>query len=345
MKRLTVSICCLAICFGACIKRENLKKPLEKLNVVEVAEVEKKAQDLYMEGKYADTVSNLKTLIAENPKNPKYWGELGSAYAQLDQFTYSEFAFKRAIELDPKNVKAMYNLSVVYSEHGNDDEALKAVQKGLKVSPKNPLLQASLGNIMIDKNKLDSAQTIYERIVKAKPDFGEAHYNLGVINLKKNNLEEAAKNYQAALAIKPDDLEAKENLAAVYIMRQDYANATTALLEVIKANPASDVTLENAYYNLGIVYMKTDNYEGALEVFEKAINIEPWDMAAYVNAAIMAEQLGQYDKAEKYWKKYDRLLPVNKRKAQIKEKLEKFEEAKTGKSLRETATPEQPSAK
>jgi tetratricopeptide (TPR) repeat protein len=75
---------------------------------------------------------------------------------------------------------------------------------------------------------------------------------------------------------------------------------------------------------MGVAYLRLKKYKEALEAFESAISIEPWDMAAYVNAAIISEELGMKDKAIKYWQKYDRLLPVNKRKKEIQERLKKL---------------------
>ena len=93
---------------------------------------------------------------------------------------------------------------------------------------------------------------------------------------------------------------------------------------MIDSNPDDDITLENAYYNMGVAYLRMKQLPEALNAFETAISIEPWDMAAYVNAAIIAEELGDKTKAVKYWQKYDRLLPVNKRKEEMKKHLNKM---------------------
>ncbi|HRU39414.1 MAG TPA: tetratricopeptide repeat protein, partial [Candidatus Goldiibacteriota bacterium] len=141
---------------------------------------------------------------------------------------------------------------------------------------------------------------------------------------KERNLEAAEKNYGEVLKINPADPEAKENLAAIYILKNDYPKAAEYLLEVIASSPEDDIVLENAYFNLGIAYLRMKKMKEALESFEAALAIEPWDMAAYVNAAIIAEEIGNKEKAIKYWQKYDRLLPINKRKGEIKEKLKKL---------------------
>jgi tetratricopeptide (TPR) repeat protein len=160
--------------------------------------------------------------------------------------------------------------------------------------------------------------------VDAKPEFEIGHFNLGVINFKEKNLDEAEKNYVDALTIKPDDLDARQNLSAIYILQERYDEAIDQLKKVIESNPDDDTTLENANFNLGVAYLRQKKYKESLSAFESAIQIEPWDMAAYVNSAIIAEELGLNEKAIKYWQRYDRLLPTNKRKKEIKAKLKKL---------------------
>ncbi len=304
------------------MKRQVTVKPPETVD--EMKETETEAKKLYDEGRYKEAIDYLLALLKKDPKNPVYWNQLGSVYAQLNSFDNAILSYKNAIKYDPKNVKAMYNLGIIYSEKGSKKEAKKVIEDALKISPKNPLLQAALGNVLIDEENYDKAQKVYEQIVAVKPDFDIGHFNLGVINYQKRELKTAKKNYEDVLKINPEDMEAKENLAAIHILDSDYEMAIKYLKEVIDSNPQDDITLENAYYNMGIAYLRLEKYQEAFSAFETALEIEPWDMAAYINAAILAEKLGYKEKAIKYWQKYDRLFPVNKRKKEIKEKLQKL---------------------
>ncbi|MCX8094084.1 MAG: tetratricopeptide repeat protein [Candidatus Goldbacteria bacterium] len=324
MKRIIFFFIIIFLVFNSCtvLKRQVTVKPPETVD--ELKETETEAKKLYDEGRYKEAIEYLQALLKKDPKNPVYWNQLGSVYAQLNSFDNAIISFKNAIKYDPKNIKAMYNLGLVYSEKGSKKEAKKVIENALKIAPKNPLLQAALGNVLIDEENYDKAEKVYEQIVAVKPDFDIGHFNLGVINYQKRELKEAKKNYEEVLKINPNDVEAKENLAAIHILDSDYENAIKYLKEVIDSNPQDDITLENAYYNLGIAYLRMEKFQEALSAFESALEIEPWDMAAYINAAILAEKLGYKDKAIKYWQKYDRLLPINKRKKEIKEKLQKL---------------------
>ena len=325
MKRLIIAACVAAVfTASSCTTMQKHKVVPEPKTKQEEVSLETQAKNFYEDGKYPEAIDNLRALLKKDPKNPKYWSQLGSAYAQINQLDYSIESFKNAIKYDPKNIKAMYNLSIVYGEKGNPTQAMKVAKQALKLQPKNPLLQASLGNSLIDTEDYKNAKKVYTNIVTAKPDFEVGHFNLGIINYKERNLDDAEKNYMEALSLNGSDVDARQNLSAIYILQNKYEEAIQQLNEVIEMNPDDDITLENAYFNLGVANLRLQKYPQALKAFETAIDIEPWDMAAYVNAAIIAEELGQNEKAIKYWTRYDRLLPVNKRKKEIKAKLKQL---------------------
>ena len=51
-------------------------------------------------------------------------------------------------------------------------------------------------------------------------------------------------------------MDARQNLSAIYILQNKYEEAIEQLQEVIEMNPDDDITLENAYFNLGMANLK-----------------------------------------------------------------------------------------
>ena len=191
-----IGIISLSVCISCTALQKHRVVETPKTPEQEVS-LETQAKDFYEDGKYPEAIDNLRALLKKDPKNPKYWSQLGSAYAQINQLDYSIQSFQNAIKYDPKNVKAMYNLSIVYGEKGNPAQAMKTAKQALKLQPKNPLLQASLGNSLIDTEDYKNAKKVYSNIVTAKPDFEIGHFNLGIINYKERNLDEAKELYRS----------------------------------------------------------------------------------------------------------------------------------------------------
>lgn len=142
-KFMSVLLIFLVFAFFSCktMKRQiSVKIPETK---EEQISLEKQTEQLYNQGKYVEAVENLKALLEKDPKNPVYWNQLGSVYAQMNEYEYAIFSYKKALKYNPKNTKALYNLSVIYSEKGDADEALKMIKNAIKIDPKNPILYLS----------------------------------------------------------------------------------------------------------------------------------------------------------------------------------------------------------
>ncbi len=77
------------------------------------------------------------------------------------------------------------------------------------------------------------------------------------------------------------------------------------------------------HYNLGVYYLKQDNYQGALGEFLKAHEILPEDTDAIYNIALIYRYyIYDYDKARYYFKKYLELAADARDKEKVKELLQ-----------------------
>ena len=92
---------------------------------------------------------------------------------------------------------------------------------------------------------------------------------------------------------------------------------------------AADRYPENGdiYYNLGICYLRKNNYSGAADMFEKVISINPRDADAYYNLGALYETyLNNKKLAIKYYKKYLKFCRDKVEKKRIKEWIKHLKE-------------------
>ena len=109
------------------------------------------------------------------------------------------------------------------------------------------------------------------RAVLLKPDDANARYWLGWIYFHGVQDDAAAmSNFQEALRLKPADEDALHELAVVSVYRGQYANAVTLLQRVIRLKP----NYAEAYWFLGITYLKTDNRTQAQQVYRTLQRID-----------------------------------------------------------------------
>ena len=109
------------------------------------------------------------------------------------------------------------------------------------------------------------------RAVLLKPDDANARYWLGWIYFHGVQDDAAAmSHFQEALRLKPADEDALHELAVVSVYRGQYANAVTLLQRVIRLKP----NYAEAYWFLGITYLKTDNRTQAQQVYRTLQRID-----------------------------------------------------------------------
>jgi Flp pilus assembly protein TadD len=109
------------------------------------------------------------------------------------------------------------------------------------------------------------------RAVLLKPDDANARYWLGWIYFHGVQDNAAAMAHlQEALRLKPADEEALHELAVVSVYRGQYENAVTLLQRVIRLKP----NYAEAYWFLGITYLKTDDRTRAQQVYRTLQRID-----------------------------------------------------------------------
>ncbi|HTB23403.1 MAG TPA: tetratricopeptide repeat protein [bacterium] len=276
----------------------------------------------YLKGDFKRSIALLSDAVAKDEGNATLWRNLGSSYAQDDDFDNAVLCFQRALKRNPSDTKSCYDLSVVQGWKGNLAQAESAAKAGLALEPRHGGLHSSLGNVYDDEGHEDQALQEYATALAVNPKDTVTRFNRGGLYLKLNQLAPAEADFDKVLKIAPHDLEAAQNLAAVYILQNRLPAAERLNAWVVQQHPKDDDTLENAYFNLGIIYDRENKVEHALNMYQLALQEAPWDAAAYVNAAVILERLNRRNEALAYWQKYQRLFPASRRAADIDKRIQ-----------------------
>lgn len=295
------------------------------------------AEANFRKGDYRKAVSYLREALKEDPNSPVLWRNLGSAYAMAEDWDNALLCYERSLRRDPKDIKTIYNLSLVHDLKGSLTQAEEQARHGLQLAPEHHGLHSSLGNILADQGKEELALGEYKQALSLEPKDTVTRFNLGGLYFKRREIGLAEKEYNQVLKLNPKDLEAAQNLAAVYITQDRLEEAEKLNRWVIQQKPSDEDTLENAYFNLGIIYDKQNKIEKALDMYKLALQVAPWDAAAYVNTAVILERLERRSEALAFWEKYQRLFPASRRREEVKKrigilkKLVQLDDVKSGK--------------
>jgi tetratricopeptide (TPR) repeat protein len=153
----------------------------------------------------------------------------------------------------------------------------------------------NLGIAYIDQQQYDDALHSFEQVVRLRPDYKDGYINLGVALIEWEKYSEAREPLEEALALKPDDARALYYLALVE-RRQRHSEAEIADLEkVIAQFPNS----RDARRELGISYYQQHRAADSMAPFKALQQIDPDDVAAHYNLAILYRRMGDKQQAEK----------------------------------------------
>ncbi len=153
-------------------------------------ELKKKAADAFFarckvlvkEGRFQETVKDVRALTALRPDDPKAWFMRGN----------------------------------VALSTGGEDEAVESYERAIELAPSFPECYNNLGNIHMKRGRLEEARRCFTKAIEGNPGYAQAYNNLGICLRKMGRLREAIEYYKKALKIKPDYAAAYFNLGNAY---------------------------------------------------------------------------------------------------------------------------------
>ncbi len=159
---------------------------------------------------------------------------------------------------------------------------------------------------LLRNKKIKEAKNLYLKLLKSEYQSYEIFFNLGFIEKNQKNYKEAIKYLTKAKSLtKKNNLNLLFGLVNSYISLKDIKEARLILDEAIDNNPKSDLLIFNyakleedllnsqkaiklyekglklntenykALSNLAGLYQKTERYSDAIEIYKKAIKLQP----------------------------------------------------------------------
>ena len=151
----------------------------------------------------------------------------------------------------------------------------------------------NIGIAYLDQLQYEEALQAFEHVVSLRPDYKDGYINLGITYLEWEKYSEARVPLEEALSIHPDDARALYYLALVE-RRQRHSDAEIAdLQKVVAQYPQS----RDARRELGISYYQQHRSEEAMQQFKALQQIDPDDVAAHYNLAVLYRRMGMKKQA------------------------------------------------
>lgn len=282
--------------------------------------------------KESPELAALNQKIASDPENAGYYADRADFYYRNNNLDNALQDLQQAITLDSMQPPFYSLLADVYIKYFKSYQGLKALEKAAALFPENipTLIKLSRTQLLL-KLYPESMKTI-NQVLTLDPTLGEAHLMLGMNFKETGDTARAINSFQKAVNFDADLIDgwinlgqlhesrghavagkyyesaiqiAPENVLALHA-KADFLSRTNDLngaLELYKTIENVDSSYEAAYFNSGLLYLDLDSTSRAFEAFDKTISVAPLHVRAHFYRGYCAERLGDKVKAAEDYRK------------------------------------------
>ena len=248
-------------------------------------------------------------------------------------FSSAEDLARHALSLQSTHGDALYLLALVAIQAKAYEKASEILYNAVKLYPKIESYQLLLASVLEKLNRFDEALEIYQKY----PENLKALVQSGYIFLKRNQTAFAAQCFEKALHLSENDTDALLGLAALREkMKQPYIPLLKKILKKEENNEAyyrlslafyDQKKYQQALYNVnqalklsesaaaynqqGLCYEALNDFQSAVQSYEKSIQLDPYYALAYLNKANTLCCLKEYVLAEETYHQAIRQNPKN----------------------------------
>ena len=221
---------------------------------------------------------------------------------------HSREMFRAAIEIDAEYAPAWAGLATAHAQEyewwGSRDADLREADRASKIAMQlNPELadaHVARGFAMSLHRRHDLAEKHFEAAVRINPQLYDAWYLYGRSCFGRGQLERSATLFAKAAEVRPEDFQSAclhaQSLIMVGRTEEGRAVNLAALKRAERAIALNPRDIRSMSMGSGALLVAGDERR-AREWARRALELDPSDMGAIVNAACLCSQLGEVDEA------------------------------------------------
>ena len=175
-------------------------------------------------------------------------------------------------------------LAAVYGERlGQPARAVPLLEEAVRLKPGDARALAPLADVYLAAGRHAEAAPLFERLAdeakKARQMKDVARYRqrLGQLYHLNRQPDQALASYEEAFRIDPTNVPTMVGLGNLYVDRKEWEKAKRVYRSLVlqRIDPASGITMGEAYYRLGLIHIETNEKDKAKGMFQRALDIEP----------------------------------------------------------------------
>ncbi|MFI5095902.1 MAG: rhomboid family intramembrane serine protease [Candidatus Acidiferrales bacterium] len=150
-----------------------------------------KGVGLLEQGKTDEAIAELQKSVRQRPDFAAAHGALARAYITKHDFENAASELKRVIALNPRSEDAYYRLGLIYMEQKLPSKAEDIFTQLLKIDPNSADGHAGLADAFADQHRNLEALEEYKRAAAVDASYQGVYYNMGVIEVRLMRYDDA----------------------------------------------------------------------------------------------------------------------------------------------------------
>ena len=245
--------------------------------------------------RYEEAAQDYQAVLERNPEFYIAYIQLGVVTYELGELDKAVEAIEAGIELAEKsdtNPTAAYlELGRIYQRAGDLDLAQDAYWQAVSRNTHVDRIYLYYAEFIEEQGEFDAALWAYKQMVEVSINKGWAYGELAGFYQRRGILNQALMNYERAIDNNQDDPLLYVYLAETHFQLGHQEEALTAFEQAIALNEA--ISIYTVYALYGSVLYQLEEFEEAVRMYQKAIEIEPLDANVWLNLGQTFTQLGQ----------------------------------------------------
>lgn len=239
------------------------------------------------------------------PLNAKVHYNIAKIAADQNNKTFAMQEYRLALNLNPNYEQAMNNLANLLREQNRYQEAEKYLREAVRIRPNFAAAWMNLAIVLSNTNASEEAERCYYEAISHRPKYPDCYYNLGNLYLDQRKYEDALVAWRRAVYYRPTHVAAWSNILVLLDSQLRYkdvldfgnialtSNPSSAAIHFIIANTlgkihdfqkaelhfleAINLNRNNPlfYSNLGVLYHHWNKTKEAIDMYLRAIQIDP----------------------------------------------------------------------
>ncbi|MFT9596724.1 tetratricopeptide repeat protein [Mesobacillus sp.] len=197
--------------------------------------------------------------------------EIGIEFMKEGKWEEAAKAFAEAIDAQPENPVAYINFGNVLTAVGDTERAMNFYDKAISLDENATAAYYSKGSVYYDNQNFEDARKMFELAMKKGLDNGDNFFMLGMTLVQMGSNKLALPYLQRSTELLENDAEAHFQ-HGLCLAREGFIDEAINALELAIS---LDSQHADAIYNLGVAYGYKENGDKALEMFNRALEIQP----------------------------------------------------------------------